>query len=90
MFWHIIGYYQPKQKSNKALVGYKLWMLYNFLNRSKNKCKSKVSVTRGFGYQNGNMKSNWNKEPHDSNIALRKGRGSQLRLRGEGVSINTL
>lgn len=84
MFWHIMEYYQPRQKSSQALVGCKLWMLYNFFNRSKNKCKSKVSVTRRFGKQNRNMKSNWNKEPHDSNIALRKDRGRQLGLSGRG------
>lgn len=84
IFWHFIGYYQPKQKSNKALVESNLLMLYNFVNKHNNKCKSKVSVTMHFGNKNRNMKSNWNKEPQDSNIALTKGRGGKLVLRRGG------
>lgn len=57
-------------------------MLYGFTNKRKNKCKSKVNVTMRFGNQNRNMKTNWNKKPQDSNIALQKGRGGKLGVRG--------
>lgn len=85
IFWHFIGYYQPNQKSNKTLVESNLLMLHEFVNKRNNKCKSKVSVTMHFGNENRNMKSNWNKEPQDSNIALRKGRVGKMRLSGGRV-----
>lgn len=84
IFWQFTGYYQPKQKSNKALVESNLWLLYDFINKHNNKIKSKVSVTMHFGNKKRNMKSNWNKEPQDSNITLRTGRGGNLGLGGGG------
>lgn len=47
-------------------------MLYGFINKCKNKCKSKVSVTMDFGSKIRN------KEPQDSHIALQKCRSRKL------------
>lgn len=61
-------------------------MLYGFLEKCGKKCNIRVSITMHFGNKSRNMKNNWNKEPHTSNIALRKGRGVKLSLRW-GISI---